>query len=160
MDALQGTSPVLKVKLFGIPAVMLGGINVAFPMKKTEGLFYYLLLNGESTRGQLANLFWGERDEISADKNLRNSIYMLRKLFSKNALLGGASRVKIADNMYAATDLHLMATIESPRTEGLEHYTQELLSGFEIPDSDPFTLWLRDTREAIRVRYWNTSGAE
>ena len=152
MDALQESRSALKIKLFGNPAVTQGGIHVAFPMKKTEGLFYYLLLNGESTRGQLAPLFWGERDEISADKNLRNSIYMLRKLFSKNAVQGAGSRVKIADDMRAATDLHLMKTLESPRTAGLELYTQELLSGFEILDSEPFTLWLRDTRQAMRVR--------
>ena len=77
----------LQVKLFGTPEVLQDGERLSFPLKKTEGLFYYLLLNKSAPRERISSMFWPDRDESSASNNLRNSIYMIRKMFSYDAIL-------------------------------------------------------------------------
>jgi len=67
----------INIIITGYPTVFLDGCPVQFPTKKSEGIFYYLILNKKCTKETLETMFWPEYDQASANKNLRNSIYYI-----------------------------------------------------------------------------------
>jgi len=58
----------LEVFLFKTPQVLKNGSRVLFPLKKAEALFYYLVVNKQASRDELATLLWGELNEQNAKK--------------------------------------------------------------------------------------------
>jgi len=143
----------LQVKLFGTPEVLQDGGRLAFPLKKTEGLFYYLLLNKSAPRERISSMFWPDRDESSASNNLRNSIYMLRKMFSYDAILSDKRVIAFNPDIVCATDLDCLDEVADPVFPDLRRYEQEFLAGFEILECDGFTVWLRDMRLSVEERF-------
>ncbi|MEG0814190.1 MAG: hypothetical protein RSL74_09695, partial [Clostridium sp.] len=63
----------ITVKMFGEFEASVDGIPVSFPYKKVEALFCYLIMKRRVTRDELSNLFWLDKDESTAKKNLRNA---------------------------------------------------------------------------------------
>lgn len=143
----------MQVKLFGTPEVCLNGERISFPLKKTEGLFYYLLLNESASREQISSMFWPDRDESSASNNLRNSIYMIRKMFSHDAVLSDKRLISLNPELRRTLDLERLDDVADPAFSEIRHYAQEFLSGFEILDSDGFTTWLRNLRLSVEERF-------
>lgn len=140
----------LQIKLLGMPTVSSDGVRLSFPLKKTEGLFYYLLLNKAVSREQIASIFWQDRDENSAANNLRNSIYMLRKMFSHDIILSDKRILTLNPEIVCDMDIDHIADIADPEFTDLQSYSHEFLEGFEILESDSFTSWLRDMRRNVQ----------
>ena len=61
--------------------------RLVLPYAKLEALLYYLLFKKSATRSELAALLWSEMPEETAKKNLRNTVYMLRKILGEEMLL-------------------------------------------------------------------------
>ncbi len=139
----------LQALLFGKPAVYWNDQKVVFPFAKMEALLYYLLVNGEATRESLATLFWGDRVDNSAKRNLRNTIYLLKKMFSVD-LLVTSSRSKIALNseVLAATGVELLTVADIPKF--LEKNVGEFLEEFYCKDAIHFDEWVTEQREQFR----------
>ena len=68
----------VRINLLGVPSIEVNGIRQDFSLKKTEALLYYLAKEGSVPREKLASLLWGDKDEESANNNLRNALYFLR----------------------------------------------------------------------------------
>lgn len=143
----------LEVKLLGIPEVSLDGERLSFPLKKTEGLFYYLLLNERASREHISSMFWPDRDEGAAASNLRNSIYMIRKILTHDAVLSDKRLLSLNPEISRRLDLDELDEVSNPAFVEPQRYAQEFLAGFEILDSDGFTAWLRDMRLSIEERF-------
>ncbi|MEO5881422.1 MAG: hypothetical protein ABIQ06_03325, partial [Caldimonas sp.] len=67
-----------RLVLFGVPRIVRGGRELGLPVRKTLALFVYLAIEGPSSRGRLAELFWGDLDEPTARRNLRRALHRLR----------------------------------------------------------------------------------
>ena len=71
---------LLSLKLLGSPSVFLDQEEVFFPFAKINALIYYLHINGAVNREEIAGILWENKDNQSAKKNLRNTIYQANKL--------------------------------------------------------------------------------
>ncbi|MDU4960272.1 MAG: AAA family ATPase [Sporomusaceae bacterium] len=141
----------LRAVLFGKPAVYRDGTLIVFPFAKMEALLYYLLVEGEASRDELATLLWGNMGESAAKQNLRNTLYLLKKSVAADLLLT-PSRLKLRLNpaLPVATGLELL-TPESGGTF-FEIYGGEFLAGFYCKDAPGFNDWLQTKREQFRRR--------
>lgn len=74
------TEDRLKLKLLGSPSVFLNQEEVFFPFAKINALLYYLHINGTVNREEIAGILWENKDNQTAKKNLRNTIYQANKL--------------------------------------------------------------------------------
>lgn len=75
------------IKITGTPGIFLDGQKYQLSLKKAEAIIFYLAIEGETNREKLRTLFWGEQDDESAGKNLRNAFYLIRKAFGEAFLL-------------------------------------------------------------------------
>jgi DNA-binding SARP family transcriptional activator/predicted ATPase len=139
----------LRAVLFEKPAVYWNDKKVVFPFAKMEALLYYLLVAGEATRENLAALFWGDMADHAAKRNLRNTIYLLKKMLSVDLLIT-SSRSKIALNpeVVAATGLELLTVTDIAAF--LEKNSGEFLEGFYCKDAIGFDGWVTEKREQFR----------
>jgi len=74
------TKNQLRLKLLGSPSVFLNQEEVFFPFAKINALLYYLHINGAVNREEIAGILWENKDNQTAKKNLRNTIYQANKL--------------------------------------------------------------------------------
>ena len=74
------TKNLLRLKLLGSPSVFLNQEEVFFPFAKINALLYYLHINGAVNRDEIAGILWENKDNQTAKKNLRNTIYQANKL--------------------------------------------------------------------------------
>ncbi|WP_053955846.1 AAA family ATPase [Inediibacterium massiliense] len=127
----------IYVKLLGIPSVIQNEKSITFPFKKAEALFYYLLVYGKSTRDILVNLLWGEVDDKTAKKNLRQTMYKIRKTFSMDIIISPKkSIVMLNPDIKIKADLYDFLR-DQHKVEGYE----EFLKGFHVKDAEEFQTW-------------------
>lgn len=77
---------LLRLKLLGSSSVFLNQEEVFFPFAKINALLYYLHINGAVNREEIAGILWENKDNQTAKKNLRNTIYQANKLLGGNGL--------------------------------------------------------------------------
>ena len=139
----------LRAVLFGKPAIYWNDQKVVFPFAKMEALLYYLLVTGEATRDSLATLFWGDMGEYAAKKNLRNTVYLLKKMLSVD-LLVTSSRSKITLNLEVVTAIDLTLLTVTDSAKFLKENAGEFLEGFYFKDASSFDEWVDVKREQFR----------
>jgi DNA-binding SARP family transcriptional activator/GTPase SAR1 family protein len=139
----------LRAALFEKPAIYWNDQRIVFPFAKMEALLYYLLVTGEATRESLAALFWGDMGDYAAKRNLRNTVYLLKKTFSVDLLIT-SSRAKIALNseVVVPTDLELLTVTDI--TKFLKKNSGEFLEGFYCKDATGFEDWVTEKREQFK----------
>ncbi|SDD99301.1 AAA family ATPase [Sporomusa acidovorans] len=141
----------LRAIMFGNPAIYWNEQKLNFPFAKMEAMLYFLLVAGETTREKLATMFWGDMDENSAKKNLRNTIYLIKKIMS-NSLLITPTRTTIAVNpkLIDSTDVALLDIMEIHTF--LDTYQGVFLDGFYCKNTDAFDEWVMLERERFKEK--------
>ncbi|KXG76454.1 AAA family ATPase [Thermotalea metallivorans] len=138
--------------LLGTPKILYNGQQIAFPFRKAEALFYYLLIKRQATRDELVNLLWAEVDEDVAKKNLRNAVYMIRKVFHDDVFLSPQRAVILLnDEIQWEIDVETFLHGEGP--ESIAAYRGEFLCGLLVKDAENFEEWLFQSREGYRDIY-------
>ncbi|NCC43264.1 MAG: hypothetical protein EOM18_06700 [Clostridia bacterium] len=132
-------------KLIGAPSIFNGSEKIDITLKKTEALLYFLAVEGKSTREQLSNLLWGDRTEESANNNLRNALYQLRKILPERVIATDRRNVSLKEGSYSS-DLEDLNKIEDLNFSPWRDQCEELLAGFDILESNDFSLWLMKER--------------
>lgn len=77
----------VKIKIMGSPSINVDGERLNLPLKKAEAIIYYLALEGKSEREKLTYLLWDSKDELSAQNNFRNALYLLKRYLPRDFLL-------------------------------------------------------------------------
>lgn len=142
----------LRAVLFGKPAIYWNEEKVIFPFAKMEALLYYLLVTGEGTRDSLATLFWGDMGENAAKKNLRNTVYLLKKMLSVDLLIT-SSRSRISLNL-ELVERHL-ELLPVDNLTLLDNPMGEFLEGYYCKDAASFEEWVAGKREHFRTERIN-----
>jgi DNA-binding SARP family transcriptional activator len=149
----------LSLSFFGAFQAALGDKPlIHFRSVKVQGLLVYLVLTHQQAyeRQVLAALFWPDEPEAVAKRNLRQSLYRLRRVLgdvnSRKApyLLVTRSTVQFnAASDYTLDVTAFLAHLEHNQLEpAIALYQGELLPGFTC-DSLPFEEWLRLERERL-----------
>ncbi|SHJ89161.1 AAA family ATPase [Tepidibacter formicigenes] len=142
---------IINVKLFDTPVVYKNNERIYFPYKKSEALFYYLVVNKQATREELVNLFWGETEESTAKKNLRNAMYQIRKIFDMDIVISPQKSVVILNSkIKLESDLDSFLNNENIF---LENNYGEFLKGFIVKNSEAFGWWISKKRQEYKDMY-------
>ncbi|HML33957.1 AAA family ATPase [Sporomusa sphaeroides] len=131
----------LRAVMFGTPAIYWNANKVIFPFAKMEAMLYYLLVTGETTREKLATLFWGEMEDTAAKKNLRNTIYLIKKMLSPELLITPTrTTISVNPNLIQTTEVELLNKLELKSF--LSIYHGDFLEGFYCKDTEGFDEWV------------------
>lgn len=139
----------IRLKLFGVPKIILNDVAVEFPFKKAEAIFYYLAIQKRVTRDELVNLFWSELKEDVAKKNLRNALYQIKKTLGDSVLYTPKrSIVELSEDIVLELDVN-----ELLEAGQLDTYTGPFLQGYTVKNADNFEDWIMNFREFCRERF-------
>jgi len=151
-----------------------------FPSAKAQALLLYLAVEGHRSqrRDTLATLFWPERGEEAARRNLRQTLYRIKQ--SLDAVLPKSYDTLIATTReeikwqpaasltvdlhtfeaqlarvanHSHRYLHLCTTCLELLTDALALYQGDFAPGLSLPDAPEFERWLLLQREQLHRRY-------
>ncbi|WP_291633639.1 BTAD domain-containing putative transcriptional regulator [Clostridium sp.] len=145
---------IIYVKLLGTPYVRVDNIQIYFPFKKAEALFYYILINKTASRDTLINLFWSEFDNSTAKKDLRNAFYSIKKIINCNVFISPKREIITVN-----PEIHFVCDIfdfMDNNKASLTSYNGDFLEGFNVKNAGGFEEWLLQTREYYRDVYTNS----
>lgn len=139
----------ISVTLLGTPSVSRDGVQVTFPYRKAEGLFYYLCVKQNISRDEAVGVFWVDCSENAARKNLRDAVYHLKKLFgSDRILVEGNNRIRLNMDDRISVDYNDLTEENLIRC-----YTGDFLEFFYIKNCLEFDDWAESVRTELLHKY-------
>ncbi|KJS80038.1 MAG: hypothetical protein JM58_19195 [Peptococcaceae bacterium BICA1-8] len=139
---------LIEINLFDTPGVKKNKKPIIFPFRKAEALLYYLVVNRQATRDELVHLFWGELDDVTAKKNLRNALYKIRQAFEEEILISPQKSIIILNpGIHIACDVY---EFNKGGPGALASYQGPFLKGFFLRDGEAFEEWVVSKREYYR----------
>lgn len=139
---------VISVKLLGTPSVKLNGKLISFPYKKSEALFYYVIINKKVSREEAINMFWSESGEETGRKNLRDALYKIRTSTSENIFSNSKSIIEFSD------DLTIESDVENITEENAVNlYDGDFLLNFSVKNCYDFENWMQEKRDYYKKIY-------
>jgi len=138
---------LLSMKLLGSPSIFLNQEEVFFPFAKISALLYYLHINGTVNREEIAGILWENKDNQTAKKNLRNTIYQANKLLGGDWIIT-PNRTVLSLNPQLKIESDVESFADRPE-EHLSLYQGDFLQGFYLKDSEAFDYWV----SKMRTRY-------
>jgi DNA-binding SARP family transcriptional activator len=85
---------LLELRVFGSGVVRLGQ-ELKFATRKLLALLTYLVLEGETSRSKLADLFWSDNTEQEARRNLRRELHRLREMGLRDRLEANEEQLRL-----------------------------------------------------------------
>lgn len=139
----------ITFQLLQAPKMFLDGEIITLPFKKAEGLLYYLAVNKSITREQAAALLWAGNDEQTAKKNLRHTLYTIKKVFGAEIIVSPQKQVlTLNPELYFEIDYDQLM-----ENEKLDVYQGEFLHGFYVKNAPEFESWLETERTFLKDTY-------
>jgi DNA-binding SARP family transcriptional activator len=146
--------PKLELQLLGLGSVRLDGRELKFATRKLLALVTYLVLEGETPRSKLADLFWSDNFDDDARRNLRRELHRLRELGLRDRLLTTDTTVCLLEPFWLDVHDFEMLVKAGKLEAALELYRGELLEGLKLEGALGFEKWLETRREALtRMRH-------
>ncbi|OPL08129.1 MAG: hypothetical protein AVO33_01925 [delta proteobacterium ML8_F1] len=131
---------MLRIQILNTPRVTSGDTPVKFPYRKAEALFYYLALMKQTNRNHLAALLWWDESEETARKNLRQTLYVLKKTFDFQ-VIESTDRSNLLFNPEVPCVLDIDEWLNNPETL-TQPGAVRVFSGFFVKDAPLFNEWL------------------
>lgn len=138
----------VKINVIGTPSITINGSQLMLPLKKVEGIIYYLAIEGKASREKLASIFWSDKDEDSAYNNFRNALYLLRNKLPEEIFHSDRREVSLSKGY---CDLDFVEDFSDLQNKLPENLYDELLSGFDIPKCAEFDTWLLTVRTQYKA---------
>lgn len=137
-------------RMFGNFCVTVNKKEIFLPYSKAQGLFCYLLLNKQDNRDHISELFWADKEEGNAKKNLRNAIYKINKSFNVQVLISPQKSVIMLN-----PDIQIEADVYKFMSEKneIDVFKGEFLQGFCPKNAENFEIWLLEIRENLKCTY-------
>lgn len=142
---------MLEAMMLGKAIILWQGKRVLFPFAKMEALLYYLLLNGTANRSEVASLLWSDMPDETAKKNLRNTLYLLKKLLGQELILMPSRAVLVLNRqLVGKTDVE---GLQGEADKAVDSYGGDFLADFVCRDAILFEEWVIQTREKLREEH-------
>lgn len=142
----------ISVELLGAPCLRVDGAKCKLPSRRLLALLAYLALEGRSSRGRLATLFWGELDESSARRNLRRELARLRDAGLEALLEAGDDSLALAPTVTTDVASFLAFDAQDAPEQVAAAYRGALADDFALADAPQFDEWLLRRHEALARR--------
>lgn len=140
---------MLKVQLLGPARFFWKKKELSFPFRKVQALACYLMVERRVSREILADLFWGDRTDVMAARNLRNALYELRKQLPPGLIEADRQWVFLGD-VEVDMDLDNLTRPEGDLGKGLSPQGCLFMEGFTLADCPAFEEWLRENRSRFK----------
>ena len=140
---------MLNVTMLQTPSVTLDGVPVSFPFKRADALLYYMLVRRSATRQELISLLWESCDEATGLKNLRNTLYTLKKTLGGDFLLSPQKSLVVVNSAWEVDCDYDRFT----QRGDFSAYRGPFLQGFAVKHAFSFDEWLDRTREKLHEQY-------
>jgi len=143
---------MLVARLLGPPLFFYGDEEILFPSRKTLALFCYLLVERRVSREKAAGLLWSGRNEKAAQKNLRNTLYLLKKTLPDTLVLSDRQWIALTSRDKIETDLEKLDSIETMNVGQCMDYVHPFLEGLHVKECPVYDDWLQQTRYIFEER--------
>lgn len=136
----------IDINLMRTPQTYFNNELIRFPYKKAEALFYYIVVEKVATRDQAAAMFWHDCNSEMAKQNIRQTLYVLKKIFNDAVIESLPNhQIGISNAYIIRCDLD---DFYKNREMGL--YKGEIFQGFSIPNAALFEEWLSKKRKSVK----------
>lgn len=139
---------VISVKLLGNPYVQLNNAKISFPYKKSEALFYYVCIHKKITREEAINMFWGDTNEDTGRKNLRDALYKIKTSIDENIFTQSKSMIEFSNNIIFHIDVD-----EISESNAVNLYKGDFLCNFSVKNCYEFENWIQEQRNHYKEIY-------
>ncbi len=120
------------------------------------GLLAYLAVRrAPQTRDHLLGLLWPESAPDAARKNLRNTLWALRRQLGEDAIDTAGDRVAVASPVWVDV-VEFERAAGSPSPAALDLYRGPFLDGVHVADAPDFEMWLTAERNRLLQLYLRT----
>jgi DNA-binding SARP family transcriptional activator/tetratricopeptide (TPR) repeat protein len=141
----------IDINLFGVPQIKIGEEIVKISLKKSEAMFYYLLVNKKCSKDEITNLLWGDKNNASAKRNLRVNIHNLKKNFNGfDVIYSEGDFLCLNHEIEIAIDIDRMKDAE---VKNIEVYSGEFLESFYLKGAYEFEEWMYRERLKYKELY-------
>ncbi len=159
----DGHDAHLFIRAFGQPKVSIDGRDITSRDWQTQvarDMLFCLLAHPTGLgRDELGEIFWPAKPVENLRKNVKNTLYRLRKAIGKNSVRFDDDRYRFGDEIQYYFDVEAfsralqLARKKTFPDERLPYYRQavELYRGDYLPDVD--YPWANQERESLRRRY-------
>ncbi len=156
---MSANIPILQLYFLGPPQFSCNDQPVELTSAKAVALLAYLAATPmPQSRERLLDLFWPDSLPDAARKNLRNTLWGIRKAFGDGLLQSDNDRLSLAPSVWV--DLLIFAeTIVSAQspisylTSHISLYRGPFLDGLNLTDAPDFEIWLTSERERLGQLY-------
>ena len=140
---------LVKIEILKVPSITVDGVQITFPFKRVDALFYYMLCKKSASRRELIDLLWENCDEEVGYKNLRHTLYTLKKSLGFEAIISPQKSVlQINEEIELLCDYdEFMGNYKS------DVYKGSFLQGFAVKNANNFDCWMEQERESLQSRY-------
>jgi DNA-binding SARP family transcriptional activator len=155
MDAPTGVLRLTTLGQLTLASVRGAPVQSVLAQPKRTALLLYLAVArpyGHHQRDILLALLWGERDQDSARKALRQSLYFLRNSLGDGVIIAnGDESVGISPDHLWCDAVEVEHALEERRFEdAVGLYNGNFADGFHVDDAPEFERWLDTEREWLR----------
>lgn len=138
----------VTIKLFGLPEIALDGKPVTLALKKSEAMLYYIAYEQKITRDSLVGLMWSDLPLEVAKKNIRNSLYRIKKD------LGFDVFTHLSKHIIAMSqEVAYLCDAHGDDDAFLKTYKGHFLEGFYVKDSERYNAWRFETEQMLNQKF-------
>ena len=146
----------LRVHLLGRPHFERDGSTLEITSNKAVALFAYLIsAQGNQSRERILALLWPDSSEEAARKNLRNTLWLIRRTFGEGVIEANGESLYLAGPLWCDVR-ELSAHEDSPeqlQPPLTEWQVGDFLDSIDLDDAPDYEIWLARAREQYRQMY-------
>lgn len=138
----------IEIKFFEKPQIIIDGEISTVSLKRSEAMLYYIIYQKRVTREELVRLIWSDVEPQTAKKNLRNSLYRIKKDLGIELFLSLGKSVIIVN-----PDLEFIIDVECGELDFLKRYQGHFLRDFVVKDAEYFESWRIEVEQSLNHRH-------
>lgn len=144
----------IELQLFGKPSLKMDQTSVEISLKKSEAMLYYIAYEKRVTRDEVVSIIWCDVEQQIAKKNMRNSLYRLKKDINDNRE-GEIELFRCPNKHVMELDDQSGILVDVDREDAyfLKHYKGKFLENFTLKESDEFERWRQDVENTLNQKY-------
>ena len=135
----------VALQLFGKPYVKIDQQTIEISLKKSEAMLYYIAYEKRVTRDELVSIIWCDVEQQVAKKNLRNSLYRLKK--------------DLGIELFTCPNKHVIEWASQPldfeKSDAafMNQYKGRFLETFSLRESPEFETWKSEVESSLNARF-------
>jgi DNA-binding SARP family transcriptional activator len=149
----------LRIHLMGVPRIERDGQPVALTANKAIALLACLAVADQpQPRERLLGLLWPESTEDAARKNLRNTLWTIRRTVGDDVFGVESERIALSDAVWVdVRELQRQVTAPAPNADqpfdDILSIRRPFMEGFTLHEAPEFEVWLTTERERLGQLY-------